>query len=147
MDMLPFPPFYLFGLHLACSNSDSPDQMPISHAVWPLLHLSSAIPALFKIMTVEVVYVGIWICPGDRNPLVFFKLTGYCSAGRKKRGTEMVGSQWMNAWLKSKEGNRVRGRGRETQTYVFDINIIVIQRHLDQYMSHFIYLLDKMNTM
>lgn len=37
----------------------------------------------------------------------------------------------------------IRSLSRKTEeilAYVFDINIIVLQRHLDQYMPHFIYL-------
>lgn len=47
------------------------------------------------------------------------------------------------------EESMIRRLGRGTDkilAYVFDINIIVLQRHLDQYMPHFIYLFDKVSA-
>lgn len=48
------------------------------------------------------------------------------------------------------EPSMIRRLSRETGkilAYVFDINIIVLQRHLDQYMPHFICLFDKVSAM
>lgn len=42
---------------------------------------------------------------------------------------------------------RLSRKTEEILAYVFDINIIVLHRHLDQYMPHFIYLFDKVSTM
>lgn len=57
--------------------------------------------------------------------------------------TGRAANQEMDTRLESRKG----GEREKTTTYVFDINIIVIQRHLDQYKSHFIYLFDRMNTL
>lgn len=48
------------------------------------------------------------------------------------------------------EKSMIRSLSRKTEeilAYVFDINMIVLQRHLDQYMPRFIYLSDKGSTM
>lgn len=42
---------------------------------------------------------------------------------------------------------RLSEKTEDSRAYVFDINIIVLQRHLDQYMPHFIYLFDKVSPM
>lgn len=42
---------------------------------------------------------------------------------------------------------RLSRKPEKSLAYVFDINIIVLQRHLDQYMPHFISLFDKVSTM
>lgn len=41
---------------------------------------------------------------------------------------------------------RLSKKTEESLAYVFDINIIVSQRHLDQYMPHFICLFDKVSA-
>lgn len=48
------------------------------------------------------------------------------------------------------ERDMIRKLSRKTEeslAYALDINIIVSQRHLDQYMPHFIYLFDKVSAM
>lgn len=42
---------------------------------------------------------------------------------------------------------RLSRKTEEILACVSDINIIVLQRHLDQYMPHFLYLFDKVSTM
>lgn len=42
---------------------------------------------------------------------------------------------------------RLSKKTEESLAYVFDINIIVSQRHLDQYMPPFICLFDKVSAM
>lgn len=50
-------------------------------------------------------------------------------------------------WDKERMIRRLSRKTEENLAYVFDINIIVLLRHLDQYMPRFIYLFDKVSTM